>query len=166
MATTPGGLPYPVGTDLVVNGDDAIKALADALDVLLLRQWTAWTPVVQDGMAIGNAVSIGAYRKVGRDLTAYGRIGLGTTSGVFGPIQIQLPAGMAFSASANDTLQVVGKGLAQTSTATAGILSLTPSAPTAFFLRTTGGNPIGVGIPGTWAPGNVLSFSLEVEVAA
>jgi hypothetical protein len=28
MATTPGGLPYPVGTDHVVDGDDAIKALA------------------------------------------------------------------------------------------------------------------------------------------
>jgi hypothetical protein len=31
MATTANGLPYPVGTDKVVNGDDAIKALADAL---------------------------------------------------------------------------------------------------------------------------------------
>lgn len=28
MALTPGGLPYPVGTDKVVDGDDAIKALA------------------------------------------------------------------------------------------------------------------------------------------
>jgi hypothetical protein len=28
MATTAGGLPYPVGTDKVVDGDDAIKALA------------------------------------------------------------------------------------------------------------------------------------------
>jgi len=32
MATTPGGLPYPVGTDKVVDGDDAIKALATTLD--------------------------------------------------------------------------------------------------------------------------------------
>jgi hypothetical protein len=28
MATTPGGLPYPVGTDLVRDGDNAIQALA------------------------------------------------------------------------------------------------------------------------------------------
>jgi hypothetical protein len=35
MALTPGGLPYPLGTDLVVNGDDAIKALATALDTRL-----------------------------------------------------------------------------------------------------------------------------------
>lgn len=32
MALTPGGLPYPVGTDKVVDGDDAIKALAIAVD--------------------------------------------------------------------------------------------------------------------------------------
>jgi len=31
MATTPNGLPYPVGTDRVMDGDDAIKALATAL---------------------------------------------------------------------------------------------------------------------------------------
>lgn len=30
--TTPGGLPYPTGTDLVRDGDNAIKALAEALD--------------------------------------------------------------------------------------------------------------------------------------
>lgn len=32
MATTPGGLPYPVGTDLVVDGDNAIRALAEAVE--------------------------------------------------------------------------------------------------------------------------------------
>lgn len=31
MATTAGGFPYPVGTDKVRDGDDAIKALADVL---------------------------------------------------------------------------------------------------------------------------------------
>lgn len=33
MANTPlTNLPYPIGTDKVINGDNAIKALADALD--------------------------------------------------------------------------------------------------------------------------------------
>ena len=32
MATTGDGLPYPVGTDLVRDGDNAINALASALD--------------------------------------------------------------------------------------------------------------------------------------
>lgn len=32
MATTGKGYPYPVGTDRVMDGDDAIKALAEAVD--------------------------------------------------------------------------------------------------------------------------------------
>lgn len=32
MGTTPHGAPYPEGTDKVVNGDDAIKALAQWVD--------------------------------------------------------------------------------------------------------------------------------------
>ena len=32
MASTPSGLPYPVGTDKVVDGDNAIKALAEAIE--------------------------------------------------------------------------------------------------------------------------------------
>ena len=39
-ATTPNGLPYPVGTDLVRDGDDAIRDLALAVDH---RDWTAET---------------------------------------------------------------------------------------------------------------------------
>lgn len=32
MANTPKGFPYPVGTDRVMDGDDAIRALATAVD--------------------------------------------------------------------------------------------------------------------------------------
>lgn len=32
MANTTGGLPYPVGTDFVVDGDNAIRALAESTD--------------------------------------------------------------------------------------------------------------------------------------
>jgi hypothetical protein len=32
MAATANGFPYPVGTDLVRDGDNAIKALAEAVD--------------------------------------------------------------------------------------------------------------------------------------
>ncbi len=33
MALTASGLPYPVGTDLVKDGDNVIKALSDALEL-------------------------------------------------------------------------------------------------------------------------------------
>jgi hypothetical protein len=36
MATTTNGLPYPVGTDKVVDGDDAIRSLAESVDTSLL----------------------------------------------------------------------------------------------------------------------------------
>jgi hypothetical protein len=35
MATTPKGYPYPIGTDRVVDGDNAIQALATAVDTIL-----------------------------------------------------------------------------------------------------------------------------------
>jgi hypothetical protein len=38
MATNPKGYPYPVGTDRVMDGDDAIKALADAVAAKLGQQ--------------------------------------------------------------------------------------------------------------------------------
>jgi hypothetical protein len=34
-ANTPKGFPYPVGTDRVMDGDDAIKNLATAVDTML-----------------------------------------------------------------------------------------------------------------------------------
>jgi hypothetical protein len=47
-ATTPTGWPYPEGTDRVMDGDDAIHALASRLDTLLgygIASGVALTPV-------------------------------------------------------------------------------------------------------------------------
>jgi hypothetical protein len=35
-STTTHGLPYPVGTDLIMNGDNAMQALAEAVDTALM----------------------------------------------------------------------------------------------------------------------------------
>jgi hypothetical protein len=48
MALTPGGLPYPVGTDFVKDGDDAIHALALAIDP---SQVSAVDTAVRTGLA-------------------------------------------------------------------------------------------------------------------
>src|SRR5262245_8593149 len=47
MATTTKGFPYPVGTDRVMDGDDAIKALAEAVDskIGVLAAGTATIPI-------------------------------------------------------------------------------------------------------------------------
>lgn len=46
MGTTPGGLPYPEGTDLVMDGDEAIEALAKAIDPRLPPAYATGTTIV------------------------------------------------------------------------------------------------------------------------
>ena len=42
MGTTANlDLPYPEGTDLVISGDDAMQALAEAVDAYLTPQWAS-----------------------------------------------------------------------------------------------------------------------------
>jgi hypothetical protein len=105
MATTPGGLPYPVGTDLVVNGDDAIKALAEALDPRIQPDtpWTVYTPTV-GGMTLGNGTAIGRYQRVRRTLDLNLRLAIGTTTTFSGDFVVNLPVGMAAGPSNAQTL--------------------------------------------------------------
>jgi hypothetical protein len=64
MAQTPRGYPYPLGTDRVMDGDDAIKALAqavnDRLGAIAAGQLTV-TPVSAD-TAINTPVNFPAGR--------------------------------------------------------------------------------------------------------
>lgn len=46
MATTAKGFPYPLGTDRVMDGDDAIKALAQKIDTALGLMASGTTSVV------------------------------------------------------------------------------------------------------------------------
>lgn len=75
MATTAGGLPYPVGTDKVVDGDDAIKNLALATDQKALQQWTNYTTVWSGDSGTPNLGSGGAlnalYRFQGAKVVSY-----------------------------------------------------------------------------------------------
>lgn len=57
MATTGRGLPYPVGTDFLVDGDNAIRALAEALD----PPWLA-LPLTADWLRVDSTVRNPAYR--------------------------------------------------------------------------------------------------------
>jgi hypothetical protein len=51
MANTPNGLPYPVGTDKVVDGDNAIRNLATTVDTkVLTRGADGSVPVVAGGL--------------------------------------------------------------------------------------------------------------------
>jgi hypothetical protein len=56
MATTAKGFPYPVGTDRVQDGDDAIKALAEAVgNYHGARIWATRVSITISNAASGNA---------------------------------------------------------------------------------------------------------------
>jgi hypothetical protein len=64
-ANTAKGYPYPLGTDRVMDGDDSIKALAEAVDVHLGRaaSGVATTPV---SSALNAPVTVAVTFPVGR----------------------------------------------------------------------------------------------------
>jgi hypothetical protein len=76
---TANGLPYPTGTDRVMDGDDAIRALAEALD----PPWLALPLASGIILRAGTTVTPG-YRKVAGIVTLRGQVqksGGGTFAG-------------------------------------------------------------------------------------
>lgn len=65
--TTTNGLPYPTGTDRVMDGDNAIQALAEEVDKDTgLGPWKAYTPSFLGG-TLGSGGSLeGNYIQHGR----------------------------------------------------------------------------------------------------
>lgn len=102
MATTPVyALPYPVGTDLIMNGDDAIRALAERVEALIAQrdavpsgrrnvlrnpELTVWQrgvgptgnyngaiPLLADGWCVGGGGGTPTHNRVTRAAGAPGR---------------------------------------------------------------------------------------------
>jgi hypothetical protein len=67
--TTPGGLPFPTGGDFVVNGDNAIEALARAID----PGWTALN-LTADWIRVDATYRNPAYQYSGGILTINGTL--------------------------------------------------------------------------------------------
>lgn len=83
MGTTSKGAPYPVGTDKVVDGDNAIKALADWINPLIaetptgqaLRAWVTsggYTTNSQGGVAITVPFQTVIMGQANPQITSYG----------------------------------------------------------------------------------------------
>jgi hypothetical protein len=163
MATTPNGLPYPVGTDKVVDGDDAIKALATFLDPLY-GAWTAYTPTY-NGLSIGNAVVNVRHKRVGTLVTVGGVITFGSTT-VFGAtftVSLPFPAVGAWTSamSAGTCL------LLDVSASVSELAAVVPQSNTvvAFRRAVSPGSAVTGLIPWTWASGDSLGFTFAYEAA-
>lgn len=85
--STTNGLPYPLGTDRLMDGDDAIKALAQALD-------PAWTPVAfRAGYITKPSNYACAWRLVAGVLYFKGQFQKGTGNFTGSEVFADLPAG-------------------------------------------------------------------------
>jgi hypothetical protein len=79
-ATTPKyAFPYPLGTDLIAEGDDAIKALAERVEAVLGPPWIA-LPFAAGWANIGGAYDLSYYCKVGGFLYVRGNVMASGTS--------------------------------------------------------------------------------------
>lgn len=148
--TTTHGLPFPTGTDRVMDGDDAIKALAEAVDASL---WgTAWTAapgvwVAATGVVVctyssltqlaGSSIDYAKVMKIGRTVffTGSAQVPAATDPA------ISLPAaqvGVAAFRSLNcGSVSLIGTTL-QAGYDQAGIACMTPTPDRIFNLTTTG----------------------------
>jgi hypothetical protein len=86
MGTTTRGLPWPNGTDYVVNGDDAIRALAEKLDVV-----GTYTPGTTN-VVLGNGTITGRWWAVGGALLGDAVLTFGSTTTVNSPYIAPPPA--------------------------------------------------------------------------
>lgn len=111
-ATTTFAVPYPVGTDRVMDGDNAMQAMAERLDLLLggaggassgtmpvnapgIWQAVTGTTICTDtttAMASGATVSESRFMKIGKSVWFRG---YGTTANVVTNVAVLLPNGVA-----------------------------------------------------------------------
>jgi hypothetical protein len=82
MPTTPGGLPYPLGSDPVANGAQDIQDLAEAIDNR--GKWTSYTPVLsssgtQPSLGTGGT-AVGKYIQINKFVHGYFNIQFGTSA--------------------------------------------------------------------------------------
>jgi len=112
-STTPFyAFPYPIGTDRVMDGDDAIKALAERVEAVLGK---------------GTGASTRAWSS---KQTAGGSIGAGTWTSVIGLTCTGAPVGAILAVLAASTFSpTTAGGLAQARIVSAGATMTTPVSP-------------------------------------
>lgn len=168
---TPLGLPYPVGTDLVKDGDDAIKAMADKLDGwFTVKTWAASLTSGGTAPNLGNGTFVLGYRHVGRWCDFHLQLTLGSTttfgSGTLfvGPIPVPIKVGLepAFDVQYFDVSLggvFAGRAYFDMSSARLGLLAAPASAGT--YDRAVSST-----VPFAWAVGDRLSVVGSYETAA
>ncbi|MEU1240034.1 hypothetical protein ABZ388_06715 [Micromonospora parva] len=146
---------------------DSGTGWATIADPAVFTAWTAYTPVwsttgTAPSLGTGGAIT-GRYKQVGKDVTATGRILLGTTpSAGTGQWRITLPV-----AAQSGSLHV-GSAVAfdaTDATASRPVAAWLADASTMRFTAATGGDLSGGTVPFTWASSDQLRWSIRYEAA-
>lgn len=103
------GLPYPTGTDKVVDGDNAIRALAEAVDALLND--TGWInlPAASNGFVADTGGGTPQYRKIGSVVYLRGQY-LRSTAPATATVATTLPTGFRPTTTVNLHTQAFNNG--------------------------------------------------------
>lgn len=152
-STTASGYPYPVGTDRVMDGDNAIQALAEAVEATVAKggPWAAYTPVVGGvGWSLGNGVVTGRFHRVGKLVTFEAKLVIGSTT-TKGTGQLTLTAPSATAAAFQPMCRGHGLDVSATARASFDPLMLAASNVVYLFLNGMTAGSVNSTSPWTWA---------------
>ena len=156
-ANTPKyAFPYPLGTDLIADGDDSIKALAERVEAVLGDGAGAWVPYVPAVTGVPANVGLARYWLLGK--TAVVVCKLAITGASTAGIVVATPKPVAAGITAQIYTMPVGLAIAATPAASIGPVWVTNA--NGFSFGTTTWGP---GQPGAWANGHTLGFFAVFE---
>lgn len=150
------GFPYPVGTDRVADGDDAIKALAERVEGILGGTvGPGWTPYVPALLGFTAAINMARYFQVGKTVVVAAHLTLNAVP----------TAGMAVAAPKPIAQKVLSNQLPM------GVAIATiPATTFAPVWSRSATDHLGFGLPswapgtpGSWGNGSVLGFLAVYE---
>lgn len=157
LATGATNIAYSSGTDTFLQTG------------IIPEAWTAFTPTLSGGWALGNATYVATYARVGRMILFYATITIGTTTTIGTGMNFALPVAAANASGASagvrgnwrdvgtDTYSMVA---IQTSTTVVILRALVSSAT---YLTTAGATTT---VPFTWTTGDIIDVAGFYEAAA
>jgi len=169
--TTNNAWAIPQSTDLVTNGATAIATLGSAIDTSVgtgLKAWTAFTPTISGGWAVGNGTWVAYYSQLGKNVDAYGEFTVGSTTTKGTGLTISLPPSLPVRVNQNQSwftsMLAAGTGNWKGSWRLA---STTTMTLTTLFVSGTGIGEASITstVPATWATGDKVRFQINYETA-
>lgn len=135
----------------------------------LTSAWTAFTPTLSGGWALGNATYTATYMRVGRKISfgAYIVIGTSTTKGSVMIVALPVTAASQYTAIANFTAYFLISASGHypafaISNSTSTVELVTPNSAGTYTIA----NQTQAAVPATWATGDIIRYGGTYEAAS